>query len=88
MSRTADAARRCPGCDRVQMRLVIQRVSDARVTVEGRVVSEIKRGILVLVGLSTEDGRNEAEWACQKILQVKLFHDKDGKMWRGSVVDA
>lgn len=51
-------------------------------------VSEIKRGILVLVGLSTEDGRNEAEWACQKILQVKLFHDKDGKMWRGSVVDA
>jgi D-tyrosyl-tRNA(Tyr) deacylase len=69
------------------MRLVIQRVLDARVVVEGKVISEIGKGLMVLVGIGTGDTEAEIMWACQKILGVKLFCDKQGKMWRGSVMD-
>jgi D-aminoacyl-tRNA deacylase len=76
------------------MRLVIQRVKEASVRVEGETVSSIGPGLLVLVGIGEEDG-GEGDidhsvlwsWATSKILGVKLFTDAAGKMWRGSVMD-
>jgi D-aminoacyl-tRNA deacylase len=62
------------------MRAVIQRVSRASVTVDGQIVGQIDRGFLVLMGVTHNDGRAEAEWLARKIAGLRVFEDDAGKM--------
>ena len=62
------------------MRAVIQRVSRASVTVDGQVVGTIKRGFLVLLGVTHNDSRAEADWLARKIAGLRIFEDDAGKM--------
>ena len=62
------------------MRAVIQRVSEASVTVEGSVVSQIKEGLLVLVGIENEDGQEDIQWLSKKIVNMRIFNDEKGVM--------
>jgi len=68
------------------MRTVLQRVSSARVTVEGRVAGEIGPGLLVLVGIEAADTAADGEWLAGKIAKLRIFPDENGQMNR-SVVD-
>ena len=62
------------------MRTVIQRVTRASVSVEGRILSETGPGLLVLLGIEDSDDNNDIEWLCNKIVQLRIFNDKDGVM--------
>lgn len=62
------------------MRAVVQRVSRARVEVDGAVVGEIQRGFLVLLGVAHADGEAEAAFLARKIAGLRVFEDADGKM--------
>lgn len=62
------------------MRLVLQRVSHAQVSVDGRVVGEVGRGILVLLGIQTGDGFGEMEWGAKKTAELRIFNDDNNKM--------
>jgi len=62
------------------MRAIIQRVSRAKVTVEGESVGEIGRGILVLLGIAESDSEKEAVYLLEKTLNLRIFEDADGKM--------
>ena len=62
------------------MKAVIQRVKQAKVQVEGRVVGEIGHGILVLLGVETGDGCKQADWMAEKIVNLRIFEDSQGKM--------
>ncbi len=62
------------------MRVVLQRVNRASVTVEGRVVGSIGRGFLALVGVTAADGDAEITWMADKIAGIRLFGDAEGKM--------
>ena len=62
------------------MRAVVQRVSRASVTVEGAVTGEIGLGLLVLVGIATDDTPDDIAWLAGKIAQQKLFPDDSGRM--------
>jgi len=62
------------------MRACIQRVSKARVVVEGEVTGEIKKGVLVLLGVSATDTPSETKWLAEKIVGLRIFDDADGKM--------
>lgn len=62
------------------MRAVLQRVSRAKVTVAGETTGEIGRGILVLLGVGTDDGEAEARQLIDKIVNLRIFDDEDGKM--------
>ena len=64
------------------MRALIQRVSRASVTVDGRVVGQIGRGFVVLLGITHSDGRAEADWLAAKIVGLRVFDDEAGKMNR------
>ncbi len=64
------------------MRLVIQRVSSASVTVDGTVVGRIGRGFLVLVGVTHSDGEEQADWLARKVAGLRLFEDENGLMNR------
>lgn len=64
------------------MRAVVQRASEARVTVSGRDVGAIGEGLVVLVGVSVEDGPKEPGWLVDKLLNLRIFSDEDGKMNR------
>lgn len=64
------------------MRAVVQRVSSGSVTVEGRVTGAIGRGVVVLLGISPEDGEAEVEWLCDKVANLRIFQDEDDKMNR------
>ncbi|MFK8296487.1 D-aminoacyl-tRNA deacylase [Capnocytophaga canimorsus] len=64
------------------MRVVIQRVSKARVTVEREKVSEIGQGLLVLVGIENDDNEEDVRWLSQKITQMRIFDDENGVMNR------
>jgi D-tyrosyl-tRNA(Tyr) deacylase len=68
------------------MRVLIQRVSEASVTIEGEIKSAIGEGMLVLVGITSDDSLDDLEWLCKKIVQLRIFSDEDGKMNR-SVLD-
>ena len=68
------------------MRVVLQRVSSASVTVEGRVTGAVERGLLVLLGVAQGDTPADGEWLAQKIAALRIFEDDAGKMNR-SVVD-
>ncbi|MCQ2126830.1 MAG: D-aminoacyl-tRNA deacylase [Bacteroidaceae bacterium] len=62
------------------MRLVIQRVSNASVRVDGQLVSEIGRGLLVLVGVENGDTEQDVDWLVQKTAGMRIFDDQAGVM--------
>ena len=62
------------------MRVVIQRVSKASVTVENTIVSEIEKGLLILVGIEIEDNEEDAVWLTKKIVNLRIFNDANGIM--------
>ena len=62
------------------MRAVVQRVSRAKVTVDGEVTGEIRQGLLVLLGVAGRDTESDAEYLVDKILNLRIFEDADGKM--------
>lgn len=62
------------------MRVVIQRVEQGRVTVDGHVVAEIGRGVVILVGVGPEDGEEQADYLTEKITNLRIFEDEAGKM--------
>jgi D-tyrosyl-tRNA(Tyr) deacylase len=62
------------------MRAVLQRVSRARVAVDGETVGEIGKGILVLLGVSREDAEKEAAYLVEKTLNLRIFEDAESKM--------
>ncbi|HUN85219.1 MAG TPA: D-aminoacyl-tRNA deacylase [Terracidiphilus sp.] len=62
------------------MRAVVQRVSKASVSVEGRIVGEIGQGLLVLLGVSRADAKADAEYLAEKIAGLRIFEDAGGKM--------
>lgn len=64
------------------MRIVIQRVSRASVTINGEVSGKIERGLLLLVGIHETDTKEQADWCCSKIPKLRIFEDDDGKMNR------
>ncbi len=59
---------------------VIQRVSDASVTIEGQIKGKIGAGFMVLVGIGTTDTREDLEWLGRKIINLRVFGDEEGKM--------
>lgn len=62
------------------MRMVVQRVTHAKVTVEGIVTGEIEKGFLVLVGIAPEDNTKIAEIMCDKMLKMRIFSDENDKI--------
>lgn len=62
------------------MRVLLQRVSEAAVQIEGEIVGEIEQGILILVGIEHEDSAEDADWLVQKIVHLRIFSDEDEKM--------
>lgn len=62
------------------MRVLIQRVAEASVTIEGQVKSAIGPGLLVLLGIETEDSAEDIDWLCKKIIQLRIFSDEEDKM--------
>jgi D-aminoacyl-tRNA deacylase len=68
------------------MRAVVQRVSSAKVTVGERAVGEIGAGLVVLLGISPDDGAAEVEWITDKVVNLRVFSDESGKMNR-SLID-
>ncbi|MBP6533023.1 MAG: D-tyrosyl-tRNA(Tyr) deacylase, partial [Bacteroidia bacterium] len=62
------------------MRCVIQRVSEAYVTIDGKVKSTIGLGLLVLAGIEDADTDEDIEWLCGKIAKLRIFNDADGVM--------
>jgi len=63
-----------------EMRVVIQRVSKASVTVEGEKISEIGKGLLILVGIEDSDNQEDIDWLANKIVQLRIFDDEQGVM--------
>jgi len=64
------------------VRAIVQRVTEARVAVGDRATGSIGSGLCVLLGISTEDGPGEVGWAADKIANLRIFSDEDGKMNR------
>ena len=62
------------------MRCVIQRVSRAKVTVDGEIAGEIGRGLLILLGVAREDLPKEADYLLEKTLNLRIFEDENDKM--------
>ena len=62
------------------MRVVIQRVSQASVIIDEKKVASINDGLLVLLGVETQDTKEDAKWLANKISQLRIFSDEDGKM--------
>jgi D-aminoacyl-tRNA deacylase len=62
------------------MRAVIQRVSEASVSIENKIVSKINFGLLIFLGIEIEDTKEDALWLANKIAQLRIFSDSDAKM--------
>ena len=67
------------------MRVVIQRVSEASVTIDGQVRSSIGQGLLVLLGIGPEDGEEDIDWLVRKVAGLRIFNDDEGVMNRSVV---
>jgi len=62
------------------MRILIQRVKQARIVVEGQEVSNIARGLVLFVGIGKDDRINDLEYLCRKVTNIRIFDDEQGKM--------
>ena len=62
------------------MKVVIQRVSEASVSIEGKISGSIQKGLLVLVGIETADTLDDVQWLSNKIVQMRIFDDVNGVM--------
>ena len=62
------------------MRVVIQRCSEASVTIDGTVKGAIGRGVMILLGIEEADTNEDIDWLCRKIVNMRIFNDADGKM--------
>jgi D-tyrosyl-tRNA(Tyr) deacylase len=62
------------------VKVVVQRVSEGRVTVDGQVVGQISAGLLLLVGIGQEDEDSDLVWMADKLTGLRIFEDGDGKM--------
>lgn len=62
------------------MRIVIQRVSEASVTVDHKIISAIQHGMLVLVGIENTDTEEDIDWLVKKMIQLRIFDDENGVM--------
>ncbi|TFY83036.1 hypothetical protein EWM64_g974 [Hericium alpestre] len=69
------------------MRAVVQRVLSASVSVNDEVISQISRGLMVLVGIGTDDTASDVDVLTKKILALRVFDDASGSMWKASVKD-
>ncbi|XP_011409356.1 PREDICTED: D-tyrosyl-tRNA(Tyr) deacylase 1-like [Amphimedon queenslandica] len=70
------------------MKILVQRVTSASVTVDGKVISSIGKGVCVLLGISRKDTSQELEWTVRKLLNLRIFQDPGtNKQWEKSVVD-
>ncbi|MBI5032825.1 MAG: D-tyrosyl-tRNA(Tyr) deacylase [Chloroflexi bacterium] len=67
------------------MRAVLQRVSEASVTVEGKIVGAIQAGLVILVGVTHGDDESDAHWLAQKIATLRIFEDDAGKFNRSAL---
>lgn len=68
------------------MKLVVQRVTSASVEVEGKIIGEIKDGLMVLVGFGQNDSTKEADYLARKLAKLRIFEDENGRMNK-SVMD-
>ncbi len=59
---------------------VLQRVSQAKVTIDNQVSGEIEQGLMVLLGIAHEDSREDLEWLSKKLVNMRIFSDEDDKM--------
>lgn len=62
------------------MRVVVQRVRNAKVEVDNKTIGSVGKGLLLLVGIHEDDTMEELEWICEKILNLRIFDDANGKM--------
>ena len=62
------------------MRIVIQRVSEASVTVAGEVISKIGKGMMILLGIEDADTEEDIEWLCNKLTKLRIFSDENDAM--------
>ena len=62
------------------MRIVVQKVKEASVTVDKKVISAIQKGLLILVGIENEDTEEDIEYLVRKIVQLRVFNDENGVM--------
>lgn len=62
------------------MKIVIQRVSEANVKVDGKIVGQIGKGLMLLTGIDENDEKADADWLVQKILNLRIFGDEDDKL--------
>jgi D-tyrosyl-tRNA(Tyr) deacylase len=62
------------------MRIVIQRVNKASVSIDGAIVGQIEQGLLVLLGIELDDTQKDADYLLQKLINLRIFSDADGKM--------
>lgn len=62
------------------MRAVVQRVASARVTIDERTTGEIGAGVVILLGISPADGTEQARWLADKVANLRIFSDAEGKM--------
>lgn len=62
------------------MRVVLQRVSEAAVTIDGKIAGSIDKGLLLLIGIHGTDTMDTVKWMCRKIEKLRVFEDDDGKM--------
>ena len=62
------------------MKIVLQRVKQAAVEVQGKITGEIERGICLLVGIEKGDSEDDAQYLAKKVVELRIFPDKEGKM--------
>ena len=70
------------------MRALLQRVSQASVTVDGRITGKIGKGFVILLGVTHSDSQAQADWLANKIAGLRIFEDKNGKMMFNPEADA
>ena len=62
------------------MRVIVQRATDAKVMVDGKVTGQIEQGLMLLVGLTHEDSAKDLEYCAKKVANLRIFEDEEGKM--------
>ena len=62
------------------MKIVLQRVKEASVKVDGKIVGEISKGLMLLIGIDENDEKADADWLIKKIIDLRIFSDENDKM--------